>query len=181
MKIRIETERFIIRNIEEDDVNGMFELDSDPEVHRYIGNEPVKSMEEARQVINFIRKQYIDNGMGRLAIVDKITNDFIGWTGLKYEQSVRKNQSYYDLGYRIRKKYWGKGIATETARESLKYGFNTLNLEEINGAADVKNIASNKILKKVELKFIETIDFEGVTHNWYGAKKSEWIAENCKK
>ncbi|MEW7280669.1 GNAT family N-acetyltransferase [Aquimarina sp. 2201CG1-2-11] len=181
MKIRIETERFIIRNIEEDDVNGMFELDSDPEVHKYIGNEPVKTKEEARQVINFIREQYIDNEMGRLAIVDKITNDFIGWTGLKYEQSVRKNLSYYDLGYRIRKKYWGKGIATETARESLKYGFNTLNLKEINGAADVNNIASNKILKKGGLKFIETFDFEGVTHNWYGAKKTEWIAKNCKK
>lgn len=176
MKIHIETERLIIRDLEKFDAKGIFDLDSDPEVHKYLGKNPINTIEEAQEVINFIRKQYVKNEIGRWAVIDKKTNDFIGWTGLKYEQKLRKNFSYYDLGYRIRKKYWGKGIATETAIESLKYGFTKLNLSEICAAADVNNIASNKVLRKIGLKFIETFDFDGASHNWYKINKLEWIA-----
>ena len=175
MKTHIETERLIIRDIEKYDAKGIFELDSDPDVHEYLGKKPIKTIEEANQMIDFIRNQYIDNGIGRWAIIDKETEDFIGWTGLKYEQGLRKDFNYYDLGYRLRKKYWGKGIATEAANESLKYGFEKLDLKEIGAAADVNHLASNKILKKVGLKLIETFNFEGVTHNWYNIRKSEWL------
>lgn len=175
MKVHIETDRLIIRDIEESDAQGIFDLDSDPEVHEFLGKKPIKTIKEAKQVIAFIRNQYVKNGIGRWAIIDKKTSDFIGWTGLKYEQGLRKDFSYYDLGYRLRKKYWGNGIATETAIESLKYGFEKLGLKEIGAAADVNHSASNKILKKIGLKFIDTFDYEGVTHNWYKIRKAEWI------
>ena len=175
MKVHIETARLIIRDLEEYDAQGMFELDSDPDVHEYLGKKPIKTIEEAKKVIDFIRHQYIENGIGRWAIIDKKTEAFIGWTGLKYEQELRKDFSYYDLGYRLRKKYWGHGIATETAIESLKYGFEKLDLKEIGAAADINHLASNKILKKIGLKFIETFDFGGITHNWYNIRKSQWM------
>ena len=174
MKVHIETERLIIRDIEEYDAQGMFELDSDPEVHEFLGKNPIKTIEEAKKVIVLIRAQYVRNGIGRWAIIDKRTEDFIGWTGLKYEQGLRKEFSYYDLGYRLRKKYWGNGIATETAIESLKYGFEKLDLKEIGAAADISHLVSNKILSKIGLKFIDTFDYEGVPHNWYKIGKAEW-------
>ncbi len=176
MKVHIETERLILREIEEYDVTGIFELDSDADVHEFLGKKPIKTMKEAEQVISYIRNQYTTDGIGRWAIIDKETNDFIGWSGLKYEREVRTEFNYYDLGYRLRKKYWGKGIATETAIESLKYGFEKLNLKEISGAADINHLASNKILQKVGLKFIETFDFEDLPHHWYSLKRSEWLA-----
>ncbi|SEL41579.1 ribosomal-protein-alanine N-acetyltransferase [Aquimarina amphilecti] len=175
MKVHIETERLILRDLEEYDVEGIFELDSDPEVHEFLGKKPIKTIEEARQVIKFIRTQYKENGIGRWAIIDKETKDFIGWAGLKYEQGLRKEFNYYDLGYRLRKKYWGIGIATETAIESLKYGFDKLDLEEIGAAADINHLASNSILKKIGLRFVDRFDYEGVSHNWYKIKKTEWI------
>ncbi|MEM9687651.1 MAG: GNAT family protein, partial [Bacteroidota bacterium] len=55
------------------------------------------------------------------------------------------------------------------------YGFEKLDLKEIGAAADVNHLASNKILKKIGLKFIETFDVEGTTHNWYTIRKSQWI------
>lgn len=176
MKIHIETERLLIRDLEAYDVDGMFELDSDADVHKYLGKKPIKTKEEAKQVIAYIRNQYIENGIGRWAIIEKKTNDFIGWTGLKYEKLLRKEFNYYDLGYRLRKKYWGKGIATETAIESLKYGFEKLDLKEIGAAADIDHLASNKILKKVGLQCIETFEFENVLHNWYYITKADWLA-----
>jgi ribosomal-protein-alanine N-acetyltransferase len=176
MKVHIETDTLIIRELEVSDAEGMFELDSDPEVHEFLGKNPIKTIDEAHEAIAYIRKQYTSNGIGRWAIIDKKTEDFIGWTGLKYEKALRKEFNYYDLGYRLRKKYWGNGIATETAIASLKYGFEKLNLKAIGAAAEVNHAASNKILKKIGLKFIETFDYEGVTHNWYTLSKTDWVA-----
>jgi [ribosomal protein S5]-alanine N-acetyltransferase len=70
-KIFIETERLILREIVPTDVDGLFELDSDPEVHRYLGNKTIDSREKIVELIEFIRKQYADNGIGRWAIIDK--------------------------------------------------------------------------------------------------------------
>lgn len=78
-------------------------------------------------------------------MVNKQYGEFLGWMGLKYETKVRKSFNYYDLGYRFKKKYWGQGIATETAQASLKHGFDTLGLTKICAAVEVSHIASNTI------------------------------------
>lgn len=174
MKIIFETERFYLREFLNQDLEDLFELDSDPEVHRFLGNKPFKKIEESQKIIEHVQKQYKKFGFGRLAIIDKKTNDFIGWSGLRYEQSLRKEFAYNDLGYRLKRKYWGNGIATETALKSLEYGFNQINLEKINAAADIDHVVSNRILQKVGLKFIETFEYDGKEHNWYELKKSDW-------
>ncbi|MFK8057983.1 MAG: GNAT family N-acetyltransferase [Saprospiraceae bacterium] len=176
MKIHVETERLILRDLEDYDVQGIFDLDSDPDVHEFLGKKPIQTLEEASKVISYVRNQYAENGIGRWAIIDKKTNDFIGWTGLKYETGLRDGFNYYDLGYRLRKKYWGQGIATETSLESLKYGFETLKLKEIGAAADVNHAASNRVLQKVGLRLVETFDLEGEPHNWYRITKADWLA-----
>jgi len=174
MQIQIETNRLILRAIEASDAQGIFELDSDPEVHRYLGEKPIKSIEEAKAIVKYIQKQYEENGVARWAIIDKMTNEFVGWSGLKYEKEVRSEMDYYDLGYRLKKKFWGRGIATETALESLKYGFQTINLKEIYAGAHIENIASNNVLQKAGLKFIETFEYDKEPHHWYKINKNEW-------
>jgi RimJ/RimL family protein N-acetyltransferase len=175
MKIFTETERLILRELLPTDVDGMYELDSDPEVHKYLGDKPVTGKDQAREVISIIRQQYIDNGIGRWAIIDKQTGNFVGWSGLKLMTTETNGHiNYYDLGYRLIKKYWGKGLATETAFASLEYAFDKLNADAVYGMADVENMGSNKILRKAGLSFIETFDFEGTMHNWYKISRHEF-------
>ena len=181
MNVHVETERFLLRDIEPYDVEGMFDLDADPEVHQFLGNKPISSIDEARAVIEHVRAQYVKYGIGRWAIEDKKTKEFIGWTGLKYEQKIRDGIHYYDLGYRLRRKFWGLGIATETAIGSLNYGFEHLDLKEIGAAAHVDHIASNKILKKTGFNLIETFHFDGALHNWYTLKKSDWAKNHNRR
>lgn len=177
MKIFIETERFLLRELVPEDANGLFELDADPEVHRYLGNKPIYTMAQAIEVIQMIRQQYLDNGIGRWAVVDKNTMEFIGWSGLKLVTEMTNNHiNYYDLGYRLIRKHWHKGIGTETAIASLAYAFDTLNVKEVFGMADCDNIASNKILSKAGLRLVEEFDHDGIRHNWY-----RLAAENFKK
>jgi len=168
MKIFAETERVILRELVETDDIGMFELDADPEVHRYLGNKPLTTIEQSQKEIGFIRQQYIDFGIGRWAVIEKTTGNFLGWSGLKLNtKEVNKHSHFYDIGYRLIKKFWGKGYATESAIAALDYGFNELNLQTIYGMADVENTGSNKVLKKIGLTYMETFDYSGILHNWY--------------
>ena len=168
MKIFAETERFILREILPTDAEGFFELNADPEVQKYLGNKPITSTTQAIADINFIRAQYLSNGIGRWAIIDKKTNKFIGWTGLKLiTEETNHHKNYYDLGYRLIKRYWGQGIATETAIASLEYAFDKLQANEVYAIADCENDGSNKILNKIGFSFIETFNFDGIKHNWY--------------
>lgn len=172
----IETSRLILRKIQDSDVQGMYALDSDPDVHHYLGRKPIHTIEEAQGVIDYIRRQYHDDGIGRWAMILKNEGKFVGWAGLKYEREVRHDMHYYDLGYRLLKKYWGQGFATEAARASLKYGFENMKLPVIYAGAHVDNSGSNKVLRKVGMSFVETFEFDGADHHWYRFRREEWVS-----
>ncbi len=176
MKIHIETDRLLMRDIVEEDVSGMFALDSNAEVHAFLGNKPITTLDEARKTIDYIKNQYLENGIGRWAVVEKESGDFIGWSGFKLiTDVVNERTQYYDLGYRFIKKYWGKGYASETAIASLNHGFTALDFEEIVGIADVAHTASNAILKKVGLIKRNKFIYDGTLHNFYSLTKDEFI------
>jgi len=167
----IETNRLILRPITIEDAQDLFELDSNPKVHIFLGNKPVKTIEESEAIIANVLNQYQNNGVGRLAMIEKSTNQFIGWSGLKYEENLRKEFNYYDLGYRLKEQFWGKGYATEAALASLDYGFKDLKLKEIGATADINHIASNTILKKIGMQHSGAFEFEDDLCNWYTKKK----------
>ena len=174
-KFHIETERLILRNIVPSDVDGMYELDSDPDVHKYLGNNPLKNKSQSEEVIDLIIKQYAEFGIGRWAMVNKQTNEFMGWSGLKLNTiTLNDHTNFYDIGYRIIKRFWGKGYATESALAALDYGFNILNLKTIYGITELNNQASHQVLLKIGLKHIE--NFHDKTSNlnlrWYKISKS---------
>ncbi|WP_025144572.1 GNAT family N-acetyltransferase [Pedobacter jeongneungensis] len=172
MKIFAETERLILRELVPEDAAGMFEMDGDPEVHLFLGNKPVQSIEQSKADIEFIRKQYIENGIGRWAVIEKSTGNFVGWAGLKLIKELTNNHNnYYDLGYRFSKRFWGKGYATEAAIAVRDYGFNELKLNEIIGIADISNLGSIHVLKKIGLKQISTFGYHGIQHYWMKIEK----------
>ncbi|WP_296147647.1 GNAT family N-acetyltransferase [uncultured Flavobacterium sp.] len=170
MKTSIETERLLLRELLSTDDAGMFELDSNPEVHIYLGNNPVKSIEESREAIANIRQQYLENGIGRWAVILKETGEFIGWSGLKLEKNVNGHETFYDLGYRFIQKHWGKGYAFETAKAFVDFGFNEMNLPVINAYADFDNLGSRRILEKVGMQFVNSFEYDGTEEVWYEIK-----------
>lgn len=170
MRTSIETERLLLREILPTDEVGMFELDSNPEVHIYLGNNPVTSIEQTREAIANIRQQYLENGIGRWAVILKETNEFIGWSGLKLEKNVNGYETFYDLGYRFIQKHWGKGYAYETAKAFVDFGFNDMKLEKINAYADFDNLASRRVLEKTGMHFVNMFEYEGTQEAWYEIK-----------
>ena len=82
----------------------------------------------------------------------------IGFAGLKYLDEMDE----VDIGYRFLTKYWGAGLASEAARAVLDFGFRNLHLEEIIGLAVPDNAASIRILEKLGMEFVETMDYFGL-------------------
>jgi len=176
MSIYIESERLYIRELALSDDQGMFEMDSDPEVHKYLGNKPVETIEQTREVIEFVRQQYKEFGIGRWAVIEKGTDEFVGWTGFKlFTNKVNGHSGHYDFGYRLARRFWGKGYATESGRASLHYGIDTLKLKDIYGMTDVNNRGSRNVLEKLGFELIEIFKYdaepnwraEGELTTWY--------------
>jgi ribosomal-protein-alanine N-acetyltransferase len=175
MKIFAETTRLLLREIEFTDENDLFEMDSDPDVHLYIENKPVKSIDEITKVIGILKTQYQENGIARWAVVEKASNECVGWAGLKYFKTpLNHHHNFYELGYRFKKKHWGKGFATESSVAILNYGFKHLNIDSVFAITDPKNANSKKVLTKLGFVCQETFDYEGDMTNWFELSKETW-------
>jgi ribosomal-protein-alanine N-acetyltransferase len=177
MKIgTIETERLILRKLIPSDYEAIFILDSNLNVHKYLGGNPIVSIEESRQYIENIRVQYIQNGVGRFAVILKETDEFIGWAGLKFnKEPVNESLNFYDIGYRFIENYWGKGYGSEAAKAWLAYGFNQLNIQKICAYADIENKQSIKILKKIGLQPVSEFDDDGIPSIWLELTKTDYL------
>ncbi|CAG5083251.1 GNAT family N-acetyltransferase [Parvicella tangerina] len=176
----ITTDRLILRKFKLSDVQDIYELDSDPDVHEFLGNNPISTIKECKEIIRGVLDQYEKYDIGRYAIELKETGEMVGWSGLKYETMLPQFGDYYDLGYRLKKAHWGKGIAFEAAVASLNFGFDELKLKKICAAAHVDNGASNHLLTK--LGFVYKADFQWKNEPcfWYELTLENWneIASN---
>lgn len=145
-----------MRELDIHDSKSFYELNLNPKVIKYTGD---KAFETIATAENFLKnyKDYQVNGYGRWAVIDKSTNNFIGWCGLKYSQNLNET----DIGFRFFEEYWSKGFATESAKACLQYGFEKLNLKTIIGRAMAENIASVKVLEKIGLQYLREFNFDG--------------------
>jgi ribosomal-protein-alanine N-acetyltransferase len=168
MNLILETERLILREMLPSDAASLFEMDSNPNVHKYLWNKPVASIDEVYHYIELVRNQYLKNNIGRFVVVLKETNELIGWAGLKYNTEMVNNKvDFYDIGYRLNENFWGKGYASEATVAWLDYGFKTMKIKIMEAAAHTDNIASNRILQKIGMTMTEQYLEDSISWNWY--------------
>lgn len=162
MTVRAETKKLILREITLEDTGAMFDLNSNPLVHEYLGKNPISCIHKARRDIDYIRMQYEKYGIGRWAAIEKSSGDWIGWTGLKmnFEKEVNGHTNFYDIGYRFMPAYWGKGYATESSIAARNYFFKHYPGQKLCGMAELENGASCRVLEKIGLKRKEDFIYE---------------------
>ncbi|WP_264525041.1 GNAT family N-acetyltransferase [Flavobacterium sp. N502536] len=171
MKAPIETDRLLLRELLLSDVDGMFELDSNPNVQRFVGNKPVKEIEESVAMIKHIQGQYEAYGTGRWAVILKETNEFLGWSGIKFiTTEINNHKDFYEIGYRFIEKHWGKGYATEAGKAFVNYAFDVIKAETLYAYADEGNKDSRKALEKLGFRYVNSFEYEGELEVWYELK-----------
>ena len=149
------TRRLLLRTWNPEDAAFFYALNQDPEVMRYVGEDPFGSLAQA---LAFVQSydQFERNGFGRWLVEDRLTGESLGWCGLKLETNGNGPEDlkdgFIDLGYRFARKHWSRGLATEAAWACLCLGFQRLGIQRIIGRAVPENTASVRVLEKVGMQ-----------------------------
>lgn len=161
MGFKLETQRLFIRELTINDGQHFYDLNSNPNVLKYTGDKAFSSIEESREFLKNYN-EYLLNGFGRWAVIEKQSGQFIGWCGLKKHQ-----EGYIDLGYRFFENFWGKGYATESAFACIKYAKNKLKIKSLIGRVDPENKASIKVLEKLGFVYLKKGECNGINNALY--------------
>lgn len=155
-----ETDRLFLRKLAYEDLEDVYEFCSNPNVSGPMTWETNTTKEKTRQFLEHVITGYSKGEAGEWGIVWKETNKIIGVAAI-IEWS-NKHQSI-EIGYFLSENYWGKGIVTEALGKIIEYGFTILNTNRIEGRCDADNIGSQKVMKKLGMKYEGTL------------RKNEWI------
>ncbi len=156
-RIGPKTDRLMHRAMTIDDAAAFYALNSHPEVMRYTGEPPLRSVDEARDVIAAY-PDFDTHGFGRWGCVLKDTGALIGFCGLKYLDELGE----VDVGFRFLPEYWGRGLATEACRACVDFGFERMGLKRIIALVLPENLASIRVLEKVGMRFDGEVGYEGI-------------------
>jgi RimJ/RimL family protein N-acetyltransferase len=171
MKIIIETERIYLREMDENDYENLSEILQDKDV--MYAYEHSFSDDETKEWLEKQLKRYKEYGFGLWALIDKMTQEFIGQCGLSI-QNVN-DKEYLEIGYLLKKKYWHNGFAAEAANACKNYAFDKLNAKAVYSIIRVDNIPSQKVAErigmKIEEEFIKHYYNMEMPHYLYSIKK----------
>ena len=170
----LETARLLLRPWEREDLSPYAGICADPEVMRYIGGASLLTHEQSEeQVARFVR-HWEERGFGLWAVEEKTSANFIGFVGLGYHADWPEGEHKTEVGWRLDRAYWGRGLATEGARASLRYGFEELELERIISIIQPTNLASRRVAEKAGLTFQGETRWRDNDVVWYAADRREW-------
>ncbi|MEI4831281.1 GNAT family N-acetyltransferase [Bacillus sp. FJAT-53711] len=153
----LETERLILRELIEDDAQGILNCFSNEDVLRYYGQNPLTDLEQVKNIIRNFSNNYKEKRGIKWGIERKETEGIIGTIGFHDWSSEHKRA---EIAYALLPEHWGKGYATEAVLKVISYGFTELELTRIGAVVFTENKASNVLLTKLGFQN------EGVLRNY---------------
>jgi len=159
----IESQRLRLRRLRPSDERDLIALDSDPDVMRYVGSPPGPRTPEETARRTRQRIQEDQGPLGFWVVEDRATGDFHGLGGLIRMPS----DDDIELAYRLARRSWGQGIATEAAAALLRYAFGTLALPKVVAVTYPENRPSQRVLEKLGFIAQGVRDYKGVRAAYY--------------
>jgi RimJ/RimL family protein N-acetyltransferase len=150
----LRTPRLNLRQFRLEDAGLLFDLDSDPEVMRFVSAQVPTPMDKIQnEILPRVLAYYSKTPQqGCWAAELRDSDRFIGWFHLRPDKFVPEEM---ELGYRLVRSAWGKGLATEGSRALVQKGFDELGFEKISARALAANLASRRVMEKSGLTFEE--------------------------
>ena len=173
----LETARVRLRQLDDGDLEKLVELNSDPEVMRYLGGAPAPREEAVNGVAR--TKMYRERYGGRLGVFTaelRETGAFMGWFHLRPGRNDLDNTKALELGYRLKKDFWGRGYATEVSVALIAKAFSELGADGVWAVTDKENAASRRVMEKCGLVYereYEDRDWHRMTVR-YALAKGDW-------
>jgi ribosomal-protein-alanine N-acetyltransferase len=146
----IETPDLILRPWRLEDKEVLFQVLQEPGILQYFP--PTRfTLEGTLKYINHQLLNWQEHGYGHWAITLKEDGRVVGWDGLEHLPETSENEVAYLLSHEV----WGCGFATQAAQAAVKYGLETVGLQEIIGLVHPENTRSIRVLEKCGFSFID--------------------------
>lgn len=169
----LETERLILRQFTMDDVDCIAALDGDPEVMRYVADGLPKARTDAAEGVARVLLNY--EKFPRLGIWIAEEKPSLAFAGCFALKCIPKTEEI-EVGYRLMKSAWGRGLATEGARAMLRYGFCERGLDRIVAVTHPDNAASQRVLRKLGLDYRGTGHYCGRDVLYFVIERKKYLA-----
>ena len=151
-EVILETERLVLRTLEQDDFEEVCKLLQDPVVmYAYEG---AFSDQEVQAWLDKMFWRYENDGFALWAVIEKSSGELIGQCGITYQEY---NGGWVaEVGYLFRKEFWHKGFATEAAMACKEYAFQVLNFDEVYSIIRDSNVASQNVARRNGMTEVDT-------------------------
>jgi RimJ/RimL family protein N-acetyltransferase len=168
---RIETARLLLRPFVEADLDDYTRLIfADAEVMRYLPKRDLTPRDRAERTIAIFAEHWSHYGLGAWAVTDKLTGEFMGHCGLGPVPEAGEIEVLYSLG----QAYWGRGVATEAARASVRFGFEQAKLGRLIALAVSENIGSRRVMEHLGFVYEKDAHYFGLDLASYVLLRAEF-------
>ena len=142
----ITTPRVVLRWISEDDIDGLYDVFSDPQVMRYWSTGPLAHREAAAEMQREIAAGNLSNTMMKWGLALRESNLVIGTTTLF---NLNLDNGRAEIGYAMARAYWGKGYMQEALQALVSHAFEVMELRRLEADVDPRNAASIRTLERL--------------------------------
>jgi RimJ/RimL family protein N-acetyltransferase len=174
------TSRLILRSWRSSDLAPFATMGQDPEVMRYFPSLLDQAQSDA--MANRCQELIEMRGWGFWAAEERSSGEFVGFIGLHVPSDALPFSPCVEVGWRLARQHWGKGLASEGARAALDFGFETIGLEEIVSFTALVNLRSQAVMERIGMeRQAQTFrhpaipdDHELAEHCLYKAGRPSW-------
>lgn len=152
MKPTLSTKHLVLRPFRADDARNLCDLDADPEVRRFVDQPEPPTLEHCESVVSRIRA--IDEATPEVGFwIAEERGTFIGWFHLKPPREGEPAEpGDLEIGYRLMRSAWGRGLATEGSRALVARAFGTLHAPRVTAVVLEGNAASIRVIEKLGMQ-----------------------------
>jgi len=154
----LETPRLLLRRWRESDREPFHRMNADPRVMEFLP--ACLTRPESDGLIDRIQVHLDRHGFSLYAAELRETGDFIGFVGMIWTPFEAHFTPCVEIGWRLDYPFWNRGLATEGARECLRYAFDTLELPEVVAMTAPSNIRSRRVMEKLGMTWNPADNFE---------------------
>ena len=181
--VELATERLLLRQWREADKRDFAALNADEEVRRFFPG--ILTSDESAKQFDILRDGIATHGFGFWAVEVTGREPFIGFVGIQQVPFEAPFTPAVEIGWRLARRFWGNGYATEGARAALAHGFDTLRLGEVVAMVVPDNLASRRVMDRLGMRHAPEDDFDHPRvsadsplrrHTLYRLTRADWHA-----
>lgn len=168
----LETERLVLRPLSAADVNALHSVSNEPLVRRYLWDDQPVSRARIEKLVAQSGRMFYEEGLGLFGVRLQGDDRLVGFCGFLRLEGMEEPEIAYELVPGL----WGGGLATEAARECVRYAFEVVGLERVIAGTDAPNAASLRVMEKLGMEPVGSINPRLPDDPYYALYRKDFFA-----